>query len=207
MKFEYLKSFGAMAFFWGSPRFARPSRAHLPRLPLCGHPRRCSGPRTRQRPRPRSAVHALDNGPISNLPPAMVDAGPSGQTRCERIISGSECGRTTICRATTSSRRRSAMADFHCRRPTAGFSSICRPEPTISLLSACHSSAPRRRCSNLSGPVPGGLVKLQAGKNTSIMIGALPTLIGAEYTFTFENINIERGLLWNQENAVNRASR
>ncbi len=36
------------------------------------------------------------------------------------------------------------------------------------------------------------------------MAGKLPTLIGAEYTFTFENMNIERGLLWNQENAVNR---
>ena len=47
-------------------------------------------------------------------------------------------------------------------------------------------------------------VKLQAGKNTSFEIGALPTLIGAEYTFSFENMNIERGLLWNQENAVNR---
>jgi len=32
----------------------------------------------------------------------------------------------------------------------------------------------------------------------------LPTLVGAEYTFSFENMNIERGLLWNQENAVNR---
>ncbi len=47
-------------------------------------------------------------------------------------------------------------------------------------------------------------MKLQAGKNTSILIGALPTLIGAEYTFSFENVNIERGLLWNQENAINR---
>jgi Putative beta-barrel porin-2, OmpL-like. bbp2 len=28
--------------------------------------------------------------------------------------------------------------------------------------------------------------------------------MGAEYTFSFENMNIERGLLWNQENAVNR---
>ena len=28
--------------------------------------------------------------------------------------------------------------------------------------------------------------------------------MGAEYTFTFENMNIDRGLLWNQENAVNR---
>ena len=57
---------------------------------------------------------------------------------------------------------------------------------------------------DLFGPVPVGFVKLQAGKNTSFMIGALPTLIGAEYTFTFENMNIHRGLLWNQENAVNR---
>ncbi len=38
------------------------------------------------------------------------------------------------------------------------------------------------------------------------MAGKLPTLIGAEYTFTFENMNIERGLLWNQENAVNRGA-
>jgi hypothetical protein len=47
-------------------------------------------------------------------------------------------------------------------------------------------------------------VKLQAGKNTSILVGSLPTLIGAEYTFTFENMNVARGLLWNQENAVNK---
>jgi len=58
--------------------------------------------------------------------------------------------------------------------------------------------------SKLFGPVPVAFFKLQAGKNTSIMAGALPTLIGAEYTFTFENMNINRGLLWNQENAVNR---
>jgi len=58
--------------------------------------------------------------------------------------------------------------------------------------------------SNLYGPVPVAFIKLQPGKNTSIEVGELPTLIGAEYTFTFENMNIERGLLWNQENAVNR---
>jgi len=58
--------------------------------------------------------------------------------------------------------------------------------------------------SNLFGPVPVAYVKLQAAKNTSILIGELPTLIGAEYTFSFENMNINRGLLWNQENAVNR---
>jgi len=51
---------------------------------------------------------------------------------------------------------------------------------------------------------PQGYVKLAPSDKFSIMAGKLPTLFGAEYTFTFENMNIERGLLWNQENAVNR---
>ena len=53
------------------------------------------------------------------------------------------------------------------------------------------------------GPFPVGYVKLVKG-NFNIEIGALPTLIGDEYTFTFQNMNIERGLLWNQEEAVSR---
>jgi|SRR5215472_15594396 len=54
------------------------------------------------------------------------------------------------------------------------------------------------------GNFPQGYVKWAPTDNFSVMVGALPTLIGAEYTFSFENMNIERGLLWNQENAVNR---
>jgi len=56
---------------------------------------------------------------------------------------------------------------------------------------------------NIYGPFPQGYLKLVKG-NFNVEIGALPTVIGAEYTFSFENMNIERGLLWNQENAVNR---
>src|SRR5438270_8413812 len=47
--------------------------------------------------------------------------------------------------------------------------------------------------SDLWGPVPVGYLKLGPAKNTSILIGALPALIGAEATFTFQNMNIERG--------------
>jgi len=54
------------------------------------------------------------------------------------------------------------------------------------------------------GSFPQGYIKLAPTKNFSIEVGKLPTLIGAEYTFSFENMNIQRGLLWNQENAVNR---
>lgn len=45
---------------------------------------------------------------------------------------------------------------------------------------------------------------LAPSDNFSISAGKLPTLIGAEYTYSFQNANIQRGLLWNQENAVNR---
>ena len=53
------------------------------------------------------------------------------------------------------------------------------------------------------GPFPQGYLKLVKG-NFNVEVGALPTEIGGEYTFSFENMNIERGILWNQENAVNR---
>jgi Putative beta-barrel porin-2, OmpL-like. bbp2 len=53
------------------------------------------------------------------------------------------------------------------------------------------------------GPLPVAYLKLVKG-NFNVEVGELPTLIGAEYTFSFENMNVERGLLWNQENAISR---
>src|SRR5262245_29649096 len=54
------------------------------------------------------------------------------------------------------------------------------------------------------GPFPQGFVRIVPTSSFSISAGKLPTLAGAEYTFSFENMNIQRGLLWNQENDVNR---
>jgi hypothetical protein len=54
------------------------------------------------------------------------------------------------------------------------------------------------------GFVPQGFLKLVPNSSFSIEVGALPTLIGDEYTFSFENYNIERGLLWGQEPAVSK---
>ena len=54
------------------------------------------------------------------------------------------------------------------------------------------------------GPVPQAFVKIAPTSSFSIEVGKLPTLIGAEYTFTFENLNIDRGLLWNLEPAVSK---
>jgi hypothetical protein len=57
---------------------------------------------------------------------------------------------------------------------------------------------------NTYGYVPQAFIKLVPNSTFSVEVGALPTLIGDEYTFTFENMNIERGLLWNQEPVVSK---
>jgi len=54
------------------------------------------------------------------------------------------------------------------------------------------------------GYLPQGYIKFVPNSAFNVQVGKLPTLFGAEYTFSFENMNIERGLLWNQENDVNR---
>jgi len=47
-------------------------------------------------------------------------------------------------------------------------------------------------------------VKIVPSSDFNIQAGKLLTLQGAENTFTFQNFNVERGLLWNQTNAINR---
>jgi hypothetical protein len=54
--------------------------------------------------------------------------------------------------------------------------------------------------------VPTAFIRIAPNANFNVQAGILPTLIGAEYTFTFQNVNIERGLLWNQEPAISRGA-
>jgi hypothetical protein len=54
--------------------------------------------------------------------------------------------------------------------------------------------------------LPQGYVKLVPSDSFNIEVGKLPTLIGDEYEFTFENMNVERGLMWAQEPAVSHGA-
>ena len=143
-------------------------------------------------------------GPLSNLPPAMFDAGPFGNIAVNGILDGmgmwtgnhvpgDNTAQAALSNGQVFIQKTDGWFQFYLQ---AGAYNI--PDLGVPFLST------EKTMSDLYGPVPVAFVKLQASKNTSILIGALPTLIGAEYTFTFENMNIERGLLWNQENAVNR---
>jgi hypothetical protein len=58
---------------------------------------------------------------------------------------------------------------------------------------------------NLSyGSVPQGWAKVVLDDSFNVIAGELPTVIGDEYAFTYENMNVERGLLWAQEPLVSR---
>jgi Putative beta-barrel porin-2, OmpL-like. bbp2 len=77
---------------------------------------------------------------------------------------------------------------------------------SIPALGAAYIPANRASSYDLWGPFPQGFLKIAPTDSLSIEGGKLPTLIGAEYSFTFENINIERGLLWGQEPAVSKGA-
>lgn len=54
------------------------------------------------------------------------------------------------------------------------------------------------------GAVPEAYITLAPTSTFSLEVGKLPTLMGGETTWSWMNQNIERGLLWNSENAVSR---
>ncbi|HEY7387805.1 MAG TPA: outer membrane beta-barrel protein, partial [Bryobacteraceae bacterium] len=143
-------------------------------------------------------------GPLANLPPATFDAGPFGTIAVNGILNGMGMWTGNYANGDNSTnaalsngqvflQKTDGVVQFYLQ---AGAYNL--PALGVPFLNT------QKTMTDLFGPIPVGYLKLQAGKNTSIEIGELPTLIGAEYTFTFENMNIERGLLWNQENAINR---
>ena len=56
----------------------------------------------------------------------------------------------------------------------------------------------------LFGPVPVAFGKYQINDEWSFQAGRMFTNIGSELPFTFQNMNISRGLLFNQENIINQ---
>ena len=72
----------------------------------------------------------------------------------------------------------------------------------LSLGSPIYSSS--AYTSQTYSALPVAYLKLALTDTFSVEAGKPSTLIGAESTFSFQNFNIERGLLWNQEPAISR---
>jgi len=143
-------------------------------------------------------------GPLALIPPATFDAGPFGTIAVNGILTGfgmwqgnhvpgDKATQATLNNGQVWIQKTDGWWQFYLQAGAY----------TIPALGTPYLDT-GKTLSDFYGPLPVAFLKLAPAKNTSILIGELPTLMGAEYTFDFENMNIERGLLWNQENAVNR---
>ena len=151
-------------------------------------------------PLPTPAV----TGPLQAPPPAMFDGGPFGKIAVDGIVSGTGMWQGNHVPGDSNTQAALSNGQIFIQKTDGWFQFYVQAGAYTLPALATPFLDTGKTITNFYGPVPQGFLKLQAGKNTSFEIGALPTLIGAEYTYSFENMNIERGLLWGQENAVNR---
>jgi hypothetical protein len=143
-------------------------------------------------------------GPLSNLPPAVFDAGPFGKLDVNGFVSGMGLVQNNHVPGDGEAQRALSNGQVFIQKTDGWFQFYLQAGLyNLPVLGTPYLDTDKT-VTNLYGPLPVAFAKLQPGKNTSIQIGALPTMLGAEYTFTFENMNIERGLLWNQENVITR---
>ncbi len=142
-------------------------------------------------------------GPLTWLPPAIFDAGPFGKLSVNGIITGYALGQNNAVTGDDSKQATLSNGEIFIQKADGKVQYYIQAGAyTMPTLSVPFMNA-ENTMNNFYGPVPVAYLKLQAGKNTQFMIGSLPTLMGAESTFTYQNFNIERGIVWNQENAIN----
>ena len=143
-------------------------------------------------------------GPLQWLPPATFDAGPLGKLSVNGIVTGfarfqnnsmlgDDAAQATLSNGQIFIQKADGKLQYYVQ---AG--AYTMPTLSVPFLNA------QDTVKNYYGPVPVAYLKLPVGKTTQFLIGQLPTLMGAESTFTYQNFNIERGIVWNQENAINR---
>lgn len=143
-------------------------------------------------------------GPLSTASPATFDGGPFGKLQVTGILSGfgywqghpaatDQAARADISNGQIFLQKTSGLVQYYLQ--AGAYNTPALGTPFLST---------QKTVSDFFGPLPQAYLKLAPKGDFSFLIGKLPTLIGAEDTFTFENMNIERGLLWNKENAVNR---
>src|SRR5499427_3793504 len=158
-------------------------------------------------PAPTPLLTPAITGPLSQLPPATFSAGPFGKLAVNGMLNGMGMWTGNYVAGDNSHQAALSNGQIFIQKADGWFQFYLQAGAYNIPSLGTPFLATDKAVSNLWGPVPVAYVKLQGQKSlksTSVLIGALPTLMGAEYTFTFENMNVNRGLLWNQENAVNR---
>ena len=143
-------------------------------------------------------------GPLQWLPPARFDAGPLGKLSVNGIMTGFAQFQNNSVPGDDNAQATLSNGQIFIQKADGKLQWYVQAGAyTMPTLSVPFVNA-QNTVNNFYGPVPVAYLKLPVGKTTQFLIGSLPTLMGAESTFTYQNFNIERGIVWNQENAINR---
>ena len=143
-------------------------------------------------------------GPLQWLPPATFDAGPLGKLAVNGIVTGFSVFQNNYVPGDDNAQATLSNGQVFIQKADGKYQYFIQAGVyTMPTLSVPFLDA-QKTLNNFYGPVPVAYLKLPVGKTTQFLIGSLPTLMGAESTFTYQNFNIERGIVWNQENAINR---
>jgi hypothetical protein len=143
-------------------------------------------------------------GPLQAAPPITFGSGVGGPLAVNGIVSGMGLWQSSPVAGDKNTQAALSNGQIFLQKATGWWQFYVQagaydiPALGTSFLST------ERTLTDLYGPVPVAYLKLAPAKNTAILVGSLPTVMGAESTFTFQNMNVSRGLLWNQENAINR---
>ena len=143
-------------------------------------------------------------GPLQAPAPIVFDGGPLGELNLDGVVSGIGLWQGNHILGDNPTQAALSNGQVFIQKTTGWWQFYVQAGAYNILALGTPFLSTEKAITNLYGAVPVAYLKLAPAKNTSIQVGALPTLMGAEYTFDFENMNIERGLLWNQENAINR---
>ena len=143
-------------------------------------------------------------GPLQWLPPATFDAGPLGKLSVNGIVTGFSVFQNNSVPGDDNAQATLSNGQIFIQKADGKYQYFIQAGVyTMPTLSVPFVNA-QNTVNSFYGPLPVAFLKLPVGKTTQFLIGSLPTLMGAESTFTYQNFNIERGIVWNQENAINR---
>lgn len=143
-------------------------------------------------------------GPLSAASPTTSDAGPLGKLSINGVLSGFGVWQSNPAQGDATASADISNGQIFIQKASGLWQFYLQAGAyNIPIVGSPYIST-GRTVNDYYGALPQYYLKLAPKGSFSFLVGQLPTLIGAEYTFTFENANIERGLLWNQENAINR---
>jgi hypothetical protein len=208
MHLSYLKKFATAMLFVGLACVGRAQDAPAAKPADAQRPADASKPTEASTTAPAAAPAPLPTpstiGPLQLALPTNLEAGPLGKYAINGAVSGMGVFQNNGVAGNNPQEGAFSNAMIFFQKTDGWFQFYVQAGAydVVSLGSPFISNS--STIDNLWGPVPTAFGKVVFSKNTNIIFGILPTLIGAETTFDFQNMNIERGLLWNQESAISR---